>query len=705
MNIIPPMPALRATVVLIFLCVEMWIAPASSLYAQTRRAYEIAGDAAVESKDYAAALQHYTIALGKSSRHSIDLEWKYAECARQIFSLDIAEKAYQNLSKQPEALKKHPLIWLRLGEVHQLKGDYATAVADFDRFLAAATPAQRPFVEQATAARNECQWASEHTTDSSRVQVKLLDKKINSPYSDFGAIAIGDTMYYSSYRFEQKNSKTTPKARQTRPMISVKGKLSREPNRSFLPVPDSVHVAHLTFTPSREHAIFTRCKNQNAQDIRCELWITSQDIKGRWSKPVRLPEPINQSGFTTTHPSIGVVPSTGEMYMWFASDRPGGAGKLDLWAMPLDTNWFCPCNAAIDARKPNKLPKFAEAKPISTLNTPDDDATPHYAPATGTLYFSSKGWPGYGGYDIFRSSLTDSAGYAAPVNAGSGLNTSYNDLYFWLRPDGKSGYMSSNRPGTMYLDAASKSCCNDIFEVQYPTPTPPVIVKKTNEPPVGLVAKKVDVPTVTSVPKPVVPPLVPEEPKLTDFVGLPLYFDNDEPDKRTRKTVTLKTYEETVTAYLDRQEEYRERYSNGLTTNAMIDAQSSVDAFFDLEVRQGFDRLSSLCDLLQEQLDSGLEVEILIKGYTSPRAQSDYNLNLGRRRISSVRNHIMRWNGSALEPFFKNGQLKVTETSYGESTVAAGVSDDISDERQSIYDPRAARERRVEIVGIKAKRK
>jgi hypothetical protein len=34
---------------------------------------------------------------------------------------------------------------------------------------------------------------------------------------------------------------------------------------------------------------------------------------------------------------------------------------------------------------------------------------------------------------------------------------------FHLRPDGKSGYLSSNRPGSQYLDENNKACCNDIF--------------------------------------------------------------------------------------------------------------------------------------------------------------------------------------------------------------------------------------------------
>jgi hypothetical protein len=70
-------------------------------------------------------------------------------------------------------------------------------------------------------------------------------------------------------------------------------------------------------------------------------------------------------------------------------------------------------------------------------------------------------------------------------------------------------------------------------------------------------------------------------------VGLPLYFDNDEPDKRTRRTRTKKNYVETAQAYLERQAEYRERFSAGLNGARRDTAEMLIDAFFENEVRRG----------------------------------------------------------------------------------------------------------------------
>ncbi|MBK8966265.1 MAG: hypothetical protein IPM36_06220 [Lewinellaceae bacterium] len=102
-----------------------------------------------------------------------------------------------------------------------------------------------------------------------------------------------------------------------------------------------------------------------------------------------------------------------------------------------------------------------------------------------------------------------------------------------------------------------------------------------------------------------------------------------------------------------------------------------------------------------QRLQSGEEVEVIIKGFTSPRAESDYNLALGRRRISSVRNYFEAYAGGVLKPFVEAGKLRISEASFGETTVRSGVSDNLADERNSVYHPDAARERRVELVEIR----
>lgn len=681
----------------VFLSFLLFLALPAGLQGQTARTYERAGDRAFRQKDYSAAMEHYSAALNKK-KGKISLQWKYAEAARMNSAFVEAEKFYRSVASDEKGAGRFPLLDLRLGELRRNQGDYEGALAYFEKFKKESGKNADPAsLQKADEWMAGCRWAMAQGPRNDGLRITHLDQKINSPYSDFAPVSVGDTLFFSSYRFDKRGDRSKNKAKITKILLSIRGGRVREPARGF-PATDSAHVAHTAFTPDGNFMFFTICKNANAGDIRCELWLTLKDRKGRWVKPLRLPEPVNLPGYTSTQPAVGYDAVAQGPVLWFASDRPGGQGGMDLWSLPLDTIWFCPCTLPEGGKKMTHPPAFAQpVNAAAPVNSAANEITPFFDGRTQTLWFSSDGRDGFGGYDIF-SAKKDSTEFEAPVNAGPELNSSYNDLYFFLRPDGYDGFFSSNRPGSIFLDPANQTCCNDIFAFSYPRPVDTTAQVKAPAPQPGTPIQRRLIPMDQLQPNE-----EPETPKLDDFVGLPLFFDNDEPDRRTRRTTTRKTYEETAQAYLGRQDEYRERFSQGLTGARRETAEATLDAFFDDEVRRGYDRLGLMSEILLDELKSGATVEVVIKGYTSPRAESDYNLHLGKRRVSSVRNHFTSWNSGALQVFLQNGQLKISEESFGETTARRDISDRLDDERNSIYSPEAARERRVEIVGIRRK--
>ena len=106
-------------------------------------------------------------------------------------------------------------------------------------------------------------------------------------------------------------------------------------------------------------------------------------------------------------------------------------------------------------------------------------------------------------------------------------------------------------------------------------------------------------------------------------------------------------------------------------------------------------------DYITGQLQDGYAFDISLRGFASPRADTRYNLALSQRRVVSVQNEIKAYNNGVLVPFINNGQLKITELSFGESLAPDNVSDVLYDRRNSIFSPEASKERRVEIVEIK----
>lgn len=157
----------------------------------------------------------------------------------------------------------------------------------------------------------------------------------------------------------------------------------------------------------------------------CDIFVST--LKGKqWSPPERLPPTVN-SPYWDSQPSIS---ADGTM-LFFASNRPGGKGLTDIW-------W--------SRKGPDG--KWQQAKPITKINTPESEATPYIHADNKTLFFSTNGRPGLGGYDVFRSIYdAEKDEWSTPVNMGDPICSELDDKYFILSPDGNRGYFASNRDG------------------------------------------------------------------------------------------------------------------------------------------------------------------------------------------------------------------------------------------------------------------
>src|SRR5690606_24147641 len=80
------------------------------------------------------------------------------------------------------------------------------------------------------------------------------------------------------------------------------------------------------------------------------------------------------------------------------------------------------------------------------INTTEDDDGPFIDYDNKTLYFSSKGRRGMGGFDIYRTIFDEATlEWSEPENMGYPINTPDNDIFFVSTRDGKRGYYSSVR--------------------------------------------------------------------------------------------------------------------------------------------------------------------------------------------------------------------------------------------------------------------
>jgi outer membrane protein OmpA-like peptidoglycan-associated protein len=114
--------------------------------------------------------------------------------------------------------------------------------------------------------------------------------------------------------------------------------------------------------------------------------------------------------------------------MYFASDIPGGYGGPDLYMTTLDSGkWSQPINLGDE------------------INTSGDELFPSIK-NDSILYFSSSGLGGFGGLDLFVSTLNNWTP-SKPTNMSSPLNSEADDFAIMVDSTGRNGYFSSNRTG------------------------------------------------------------------------------------------------------------------------------------------------------------------------------------------------------------------------------------------------------------------
>ena len=94
-----------------------------------------------------------------------------------------------------------------------------------------------------------------------------------------------------------------------------------------------------------------------------------------------------------------------------------------------------------------------------------------------------------------------------------------------------------------------------------------------------------------------------------------------------------------------------------------------------------------------------------MKGYCSPLASTDYNVNLAKRRISSLRNYFMEYQNGVFVKYVDNpnpneGSITFFNEDIGELKARPNVSDDYYDTKNSVYSPAAALERKIQIIAI-----
>lgn len=171
-------------------------------------------------------------------------------------------------------------------------------------------------------------------------------------------------------------------------------------------------------TADESTIIFTRKVNNNE-----DFYKSNKVSGGKWQNAVYLSNMINTPGFNEGAQSIT---QDGKYLFFTGCNRPDGLGRCDIY---------------IAQRKGNDWAKpFSISAPV---NTPGWEAQPSISADGRTLYFVSNRKGGYGGYDIYKSHLTEK-GWSEPENMGPNINTAYDEQSPFIHPDDSTFYFCSN---------------------------------------------------------------------------------------------------------------------------------------------------------------------------------------------------------------------------------------------------------------------
>jgi len=409
-----------------------------------------------------------------------------------------------------------------------------------------------------------------------------------------------------------------------------------------------------------------------------DLFTSSIDNNGKWSTPVALPPPVNSSSsdgsavwdaknsvlFFTRCGKIQGKEGICRIYKSVYSNASWGEPE----PLPFASEDYTTAHPALNedgsvmyftSDMPGTLggkdlysvkwdaATSAWGTPVnmgSAINTTGNEMYP-YSAAGGKLYFSSNGHAGMGGLDIF--SATESGSWGNVVNLQSPMNSPADDFGIMFI-DAISGFLTSNREGGLGAD--------DIYTFRIP-------------PPVFSVAGRVyDTDTKESISGATVELFGSDGTSLSVKTGSDgMYRYELKPEAKYKVSASytgyLTKFLEVETIGLADSKDFVGDFDFPLKSTAK--PIEMKDIFYDLDKATLRAESKKELDALITILAENPTITIRIEAHTDTRASDSYNMDLSNRRAKSVVDYLI-----------KNGVDKdrLSSKGFGESTPR--VSDD-----------------------------
>ena len=387
------------------------------------------------------------------------------------FSKAVTSVSTTNYKGSSFTEKKAPMVAYKfLGDVYHLNYQFDKAIEAYDKYIAVMDEnknTDKKLLAETTRQIEMCKTGKLLTANPLKIKIENMGNMVNSSYAEYGPVISADqnSLFFTSRRPETSDQKKDDEGNYTED-IYMSSKTQAGWSKALnigTPVNSESNEATIGISPDGQNILIYK---DDKGDGNIYSTIMEGDL---WSVPVKLNGNINSSYWEPSG-SISADAST----IYFTSNRPGGFGGRDLYVSKKTENgeWGKAVNMG------------------ANINTPFDEDGPFIHPDAVTLTFSSDGHNTMGGFDIFTSLLSDEGTWSAPVNVGSPINTTDDDIFYTVSPDGRNAYFSSFREGGKGEKDNYKATFLDRKE------TPLTLVKGSVSDKGGKIVKKVEI-TVT----------------------------------------------------------------------------------------------------------------------------------------------------------------------------------------------------------------
>ena len=341
-----------------------------------------------------------------------------------------ANKWYDKLFKAKDPKTNKPLnikpeYYYRYAQTLKSKGDYDASDKVMDQFVALTG---KNDVRAGLFLKNR-DYQAEVKRNSGRMELNLL--KLNTKKSEYGTAFYGDNIVYATSKtgFLKRRSEWTGdnfytlyEANTDSLQASRKAKLNGI-NTKFNESTAAFTKDGNTMYFTRNNFINNEVKTNGDQTVLLKIFKATKDKSGKWGNVQEMP--FNSNIHSVAHPAL----SPDGKYIYYTSDMKGTIGASDIYR--------------------SKILKDGYGKPENLgerINTPGRESFP-FISDDNILYFSSDGFPGLGGLDIFAVKL-DAEGnpITKPINIGRPGNSADDDFCYVINSHTHIGYLTSNRP-------------------------------------------------------------------------------------------------------------------------------------------------------------------------------------------------------------------------------------------------------------------